>query len=173
MPIDPDGFLRLYGLHYRQLYRYAVMLVTRAADADDVMQEASVVLWRKFSEYDPARPFLPWARRVVFFEIQKLRQREHRAPARLSDAVLAQLAAEDPASDEMLTAQERALSDCVAKLRPQDRELLERRYGSDESVRDFAAASGVPEGTLYVMLNRIRQRLIDCTARALAREELT
>jgi RNA polymerase sigma-70 factor (ECF subfamily) len=167
---DPTDFVRLYGQHYRELYRHAIMLVVRAADADDVMQEASIVLWRKFAEYDPARPFLPWAKRVIYFEAQKLRERLRRIPGQLSETVLAQLAAVDPSDDEMLATQERALSDCVEKLRPQDRELLEQRYAGTQSVREFAAASGMSEGALYVMLSRIRQRLIDCTSRALAKE---
>ena len=43
-----DEFLRLYSSHHRLLYRYVLTLLGRPSDADDVMQNASVILWKKF-----------------------------------------------------------------------------------------------------------------------------
>jgi len=63
---EQADFLRIYSRHHRDLYRYALMLVVRQSDADDVLQEASVALWKKFGDYDTSLPFLPWAKRVVY-----------------------------------------------------------------------------------------------------------
>jgi len=38
-------------------------MVRNAADADDVLQETNLVLWRKTADFDPAREFMPWAMR--------------------------------------------------------------------------------------------------------------
>ncbi len=167
---DHAEFLRCYNRHYRDLYRYALMLVPRQADADDVLQEASVALWKKFGQYNPKLPFLPWAKRFVFLEVLNFRRRQKNVPVLLSDSVIEQLAAENTAHEEVLAAQSEALERCVAKLRPKDREVLEVRYDSETSLVDFANSAGRSVGSLYVILNRIRKQLLQCVGRALRAE---
>lgn len=148
------------------------MLVVRQVDADDVMQEASVALWNKFSVYDPQLPFLPWAKRIVFLEVLNLRRRQKAAPLALSDSVIEQLAAEDSRHDEVLGAQREVLDQCVEKLGSQDRQLLDARYGGDTSLVAFAESVGRSVGSMYVILSRIRKQLLECANRALRAEGL-
>lgn len=169
---DHSEFLRIYTRHHRDLYRYALMLVVRQVDADDVMQEASVALWKKFGEYDTQRPFLPWARRIVFLEVLNLRRRETTSPLALADSVIEQLAAEDVRHDEVLAVQREVLDQCVEKLRPQDRQLLDARYGGETSLVAFAESVGRSVSSMYVTLSRIRKQLLECADRALRSEGL-
>src|SRR5262249_11570774 len=46
-------FLRLFLQNKRRLYAYVLTLLPNRADADDVLQEASLVLWDKFDEHNP------------------------------------------------------------------------------------------------------------------------
>ena len=66
---EPDHaqFIQLLVRHEHDLLRFVLPLVGNLADARDVMQEAAVNLWKKFDEYDPSQPFLPWARRFAYF----------------------------------------------------------------------------------------------------------
>ena len=61
---DPESIARfvqlLTGLQSR-LYAYLCTLLVRSDDARDVLQETNVVLWKKAADYDPTRPFEPWA----------------------------------------------------------------------------------------------------------------
>jgi RNA polymerase sigma-70 factor (ECF subfamily) len=148
------------------------MLVVRQVDADDVMQEASVALWTKFGEYDSQLPFLPWAKRIVFLEVLNLRRRQKTSPLALSDSVIEQLAAEDSRHDEVLAAQREVLNKCVEKLGPQDRRLLDARYGGETSLVAFAESVGRSVHSMYVILSRIRKQLLECVNRALRAEGL-
>ena len=76
MPSDPtrhfqdpaeaqQQFLSLFLRSERELFRYVVALVPNVADAEDIVQQTALVLWEKFSAYDPGQPFTPWACRFA------------------------------------------------------------------------------------------------------------
>ena len=60
-----DAFLELYAAAQRRVYAYIRTQVLSSADADDVMQDATTVLWRKFDQYQPGTDFVRWACRVA------------------------------------------------------------------------------------------------------------
>ncbi len=165
-------FLRIYTSHHRTLYRYALMLVVRQADADDILQEASVALWNKFGDYDPDRPFLPWAKRVVFLEVLKFRKRQRSSPVLLTSTVIDQLSADDSTHEEVLELQREALGNCLKKLARKDRILLDARYGDNVNLGEFAESIGRSVASVYVTLSRIRKKLLQCVDRTLRAEGL-
>src|SRR5205814_5257295 len=52
-----------------RLYGYIHSLVRDLNDADDLFQQTSLILWKKFDEYDPRRSFFSWACGVARFEV--------------------------------------------------------------------------------------------------------
>ena len=54
-------FMMQFARHEHDLFRYVLTLLPNWNDAQDVMQETAAALWQKFDQYDPGRPFLPWA----------------------------------------------------------------------------------------------------------------
>jgi len=56
-------FLRLLNDAYPKLYGIAVSMVGSLNDADDVMQEASLILGEKFDTFEPGIRRGPWAKR--------------------------------------------------------------------------------------------------------------
>lgn len=170
---EHTDFLRIYTSHHRDLYRYALMLVVRQADADDVLQEASVALWRKFDDYDPNRPFLPWAKRVVFLEVLNFRKRQRSSPVFLTDTVIDQLAVDDSVHEGVLDVQRDALGRCLKKLSPKDQKLLDARYDDNVKLAEFAESIGRSIASVYVTLSRIRKTLLQCVDRTLRTEGLS
>ena len=58
--LDDDreiAFAELFRDCYRQLFVYVHALVRNYTDAEDVVQQASLVLWRKFDEYRARHEF--------------------------------------------------------------------------------------------------------------------
>ena len=49
--------------------QYVASLVRDQWAVRDIVQNTSLALLRKFKDYDPSRPFLPWALGVAKFEI--------------------------------------------------------------------------------------------------------
>src|SRR5438309_9371359 len=67
--------VRLLIRHQEDLFRYIFSLLPHQEDARDALQETSVALYRKFADYDPAKPFLAWAYGFAYLEALKARER--------------------------------------------------------------------------------------------------
>lgn len=165
-----ETFVRLLTQHERELRRYAVMLLADAVAVDDVLQESSVALWRKFDEFDSTQPFVPWACRFVYYEVLKHRKQQQTRRRFFSEATLEALADECVPSHDVFEAQRRALSDCLAQLPISDRELIGLRYATSASIATLARDTGQPAKALYRALERIRRVLSECVQRKLALE---
>src|SRR4029077_21072005 len=63
---DPQAqFLRLFLPAERELFRYVAALVPNVGDAEEIVQQTAVELWKKFDQYDARQPFTPWACRFA------------------------------------------------------------------------------------------------------------
>ena len=162
-----EVFATRYSRHHVDLLRYVLTLVPDRAQAEDIVQDTARVLWQKAADYDPAQPFLPWARKFAWFEVLKFRRREGLKRRLFSDALVERLAEERVMADELLEARRRALGDCLGKLDNSSRQLLSDRYESRGSVTNMAAQRGATPNALYLALHRIRLRLLHCIERSL------
>lgn len=160
-------FVRLFTSHEARLRGFAISLIPHWADAEEVMQQASMAMWTKFDEFQSGTNFFAWASRIVYLEAMRLRQNQARGRVRFSDAFCRAVAkvANDVSDD--LPDREQALSDCLGKLKPDERELVRRRYEDGGSVESLAATLGRTEDAIYAALRRIRRQLFDCITRTL------
>jgi RNA polymerase sigma-70 factor, ECF subfamily len=83
-----EAFVLLLTQHQEVLFRYIFSLVPVEADARDILQETSLALYRKADQFDPARPFLPWAYRFAYLQVQKHREKAARSPLLFSEDVI-------------------------------------------------------------------------------------
>jgi RNA polymerase sigma-70 factor (ECF subfamily) len=74
-----DMFCELLTLHQGQLHGYILALLGNRADADDLFQATSLVLWRKFDTFQPGTSFFAWARRTAEFEVLNFVKRQDRS----------------------------------------------------------------------------------------------
>jgi len=165
-----EAFVCLFALNQRRVYSYILTLLPNRADADDVLQETSMVLWRKFEEFDQSSNFTAWACRIAYFEVLRFRRRKKPQELAFSSSVVELLATETASRSDELETRYQALSNCVKKLRPGDQELVALRYREQATIRYIAAEIGRPIEGLYKTYQRIRRSLVDCVDRALARE---
>lgn len=156
-----------YARHQHTIHVYVRTLVPHKSDADDVMQEASVALWRKWPAFDRSADFRRWAFGVAYIEV--LRHRRKAAKDRLwfSEATIEALAESLNSTGELQEARLDALPGCLEKLGDDDRKMIEIRYREGGAVRDIAGQVAVPESTVYKRLIRIRASLRDCVNRTL------
>ena len=64
-----SDFMRLYMTHESKIRGYVLCMVNNWADADDILQEAAIVMMKKYKGFDSKRGFLHWALRVAHFEV--------------------------------------------------------------------------------------------------------
>lgn len=155
--------MTLYSSHQRQLYLYSRALLPASVDADDVFQEANLVLWRKFDQYESGTNFFAWACKIIRFMVLKHREKMTRAAAVLDPDVLDRLAevaiVQVAHLDEF---HQQALVDCMAKLSAADRELMRHRYMVGMTVQAIATAMHRSPNAVSHSMGRIRRLLLKC-----------
>lgn len=169
-PDNHERFLRLFTRHEERIRRYIIVLVPHPADVDDIFQETTVALWKKFDQYDEEQSFVNWACRFAHFQILNHRKREavRQKHVRFSDAAFEAISAE-PAPNEAEVARWRSsLAQCVESLPAKQRELIELRYASDMSISEVARQTSQAVKSLYKSLARVRLRLAECVRKRLA-----
>jgi RNA polymerase sigma-70 factor, ECF subfamily len=167
-----EQFMALYSSHQRRLYLYAVALLPTSADAEEVFQEANLVLWRKFHQYQLGTNFFAWACKIIRYEVLKFRRKTLQAVPILDPDVLDRLAEMAVAQIEHLDESHlRAFNDCIAKLNASDRELIDHRYTVGMTVHAIAAAAHRSPNGVSQSLARIRRLLLDCISKTIRDSE--
>jgi RNA polymerase sigma-70 factor (ECF subfamily) len=174
-PTDPNSDRQRLAEVVRQitacqsaLYAYVCVLLGTSAGAADVLQETNVVLWEKADEYDPARPFLPWACRFAHFQVLAHRKRLSRDKLVFDDELLAAVSDALLRRDEAADRELEALDGCIGKLPPRQRDVLDARYREGEPVESIARRTGSSPNALAAELYRVRKLLMDCIRRTLS-----
>ena len=169
--MDPTAdFVRLWTRHQAEVERYVFMMVPRAADAAEILQDVSVRLWEKWEEYDTSRPFVPWAIKFAWLEVLKWRQRQAREKLVFSDSLLEQLSALHDEEAPLMEARHRALDGCLTRLTEQQQKWIRLRYGRHGAVKEEAERTGVSMHKLYYALEKIRAQLLDCIGQTMKQE---
>lgn len=168
---ETEGRKRLMALmtrHQRQIFSYIYTLVPRRHDAEDLLQETSVVICEKFADFRPRSDFVAWACQIAWWRVRYSRQKFARAKVvfdqDLLDAVAQTASALAPELDE----RHEALARCLGKLHARDRELVLTRYEPGHGVPEAARRSGRSLDAAYKALNRIRKALFNCVTHQLA-----
>ncbi|MEW4564479.1 sigma-70 family RNA polymerase sigma factor [Bremerella sp. JC770] len=151
-----------------KLMLYLVALVSNVADAEDLCQRISLVMWQKFAEYDRSRSFLSWACGIARFEAFNFRR------ARVADRMLLQndlpelLATTLENFDQDPTEQRlAALRNCLRALPEQEQSFVRQIYWEGRSFDSIAQALGCSVRTFYNRMYLLRRRLSKCVARRL------
>ncbi|PAY19234.1 RNA polymerase factor sigma-70 [Rhodopirellula sp. SM50] len=144
-----------------------IMTMNRHDEAEEIFQQTCIVLWQKFSQYDPSGNFAAWACRIAHYEMLKYRESKRRIKL-LSDETLESLAlAAMPIAAEMGD-RRMALSTCLKKLPSQDHDLIRERYFDGLSVSEIAKRVGRSTHAIYRELSRVHGRLSRCVDRSVS-----
>jgi RNA polymerase sigma-70 factor (ECF subfamily) len=154
-----------------QLYGYIHSLVRDLNDADDLFQQTTLILWKKFGEFDRRRSFFSWACGIARLEVANFLRGRGRQRLYFSDDLNLQLIeAQAEMSNEELEDRRDALARCVEKLRQRDRELLAECYSETGAVNEAADRRRRSPQSVYNSLRRIRRALFECIARTLEQQ---
>ncbi len=172
-PVDKHKlFLRMFLQNERRLYAYILTLLPQRADADDVLQETSLVMWDKFDADAPPTEFLAWGRRVAYNKVLDFYKKSQRARVRLSQVFLDRMSEAAAGATEALEVDDRreALASCLAKLTQRDRDLLTRRFADGATTQSTSEQLGRSVDAVYKALAKLRQVLFNCVQKTIARE---
>jgi RNA polymerase sigma-70 factor (ECF subfamily) len=163
-------FLRLYTKHQHRILAYIFTLVPNRTDAEDLLQDTSVLLWEKFDQFEPGTDFTAWACRVAFLKVSDYRRQFVRARLVLSNELVESIAVRAGELAPHLDQRRKALDECLKRLEERDRRMIMARYEPGGSVDRAAKACGRSLQATYKALYRIRKALFDCVSLRVAEE---
>jgi RNA polymerase sigma-70 factor (ECF subfamily) len=163
---EPDTtpeFITLLTGSQSRLYAYVLSLVGDRQQAQDVMQETNIVLWRKAGQFRAGTNFGAWMLKVAYYQVMEHRRKLNRqALFVVDDDFLAELAQEAVDASETMELQQAALRNCLEKLPDRQRDIVRRKYTEGASIKDVAAQLGLAASAIKQTLFRARGNLIDC-----------
>ena len=139
-------------------------------EAEDVVQDALLVVMEKYESFQEGTPMMAWTRSIVRYKVlQLLNHRKQRAKAidrLLTDAVDAALTDVDSVlyTDEVVI-RRRQLESCLGRIADQARSLLECVYTREMSYQATAESKGLTVETVRKSLYRAKQLLRKCIQR--------
>jgi RNA polymerase sigma-70 factor, ECF subfamily len=163
---DEGALAELYDLFGRAAYALALRIVRDGSQAEDVVQEAFLDLWRGAARFDPSRS-RPASYLLTFVHRRAvdLVRREEARPQRGGDVedIAARAGKDDVPASLVAREQGASVRRALADLPPPQREVLELAYFNGLSQSEIAERLGEPLGTVksrtHVALAHLRELL--------------
>jgi RNA polymerase sigma-70 factor (ECF subfamily) len=167
---DTTAFMALLVQHRHRLYAFIAKQLVNPADAEDVFQKTSIVLWKTMSKFDPDGSFFHWACGIAFNEVRNFLTVQRRSRLQF-DLELVELLAQEAVEEESLSESRLdALRRCLAQLSDRQQSILRKCYAGTESITAVAEHLGRERTALYKQLARLREKLLACIRLRLAQE---
>jgi RNA polymerase sigma factor (sigma-70 family) len=158
-----DSLKRLYEHTSAKLYGICLRLLREEGEAQDVLQDVYLVVWRKAGMFDEARASpITWLATIARNRaIDRLRSR--RPPAETIKSA-PEVADESPSSLDVLEQAEDALRlrDCLDQLEDRARRMIRSAFFEGATYPELAEREGVPLPTMKSWIRRGLQRLRGC-----------
>jgi RNA polymerase sigma-70 factor, ECF subfamily len=140
---DPGRFAPLYERHFDRVYAFVVRRVSDRVEAEDLTAEVFQQALAGIGGFEwRGVPFAAWLYRIAANAVAD----HHRRRSRDARAALVDPPGEIPAYDE--DEHRGRLFRLVRSLPPDQRRVVEMRFGEERSLKEIAAALGKSEGAV-------------------------
>lgn len=162
---DPEAFARLYERHFAAVYAYVRYRVDDRASADDITAVVFTAALTGIRTYQPGRgTFRAWLVAIARNRIRDHHRRRARWKWRPLDWISDRPASTpDPSALLELDQRRTAVLAAVAILTDRERDIMGLKFGAGLANTEIAAATGLSESyvgvIIYRALGRLRKRL--------------
>ena len=160
-PIKRDEGFRLFLQAYQErLYWLVRRMVIEHEDANDVVQDILIKVYRNIERYEGRSGLYTWVYRIATNEtISFLRKRNKGRKVDISDETLnlSDRLEADPYFDG--PASERILHEAIEKLPPKQRMVFHLRYFEEMSYKEISAALKTSEGALKASFHHASRKI--------------
>jgi len=166
MATGASDLTRKFLEHRDGLLGFILALTRDREAAEEIFQETGLVIVQEAGRGTQVEQFLPWAHEVARRRVAEyFRKNSRRSSMEQSVEVdeVVSLAFEENAADPVVLQQGRKhLEDCLDGLSKDQKTLLDRRYRDRAPLRDIARDADTTEGSVKVLLWRVRRQLARC-----------
>jgi RNA polymerase sigma-70 factor (ECF subfamily) len=179
---DEHALGEVFDRHAGRVYGLCLRVLREPADAEEVMQEIFLELWRRPERFDARRGSLRayLSQLARSRAIDRLRQHRRRSEVmRMADAVLEHVtvsaAPRTPDGAALFAEQRRDVRDALMALSEPQRSALVLSYFDGLTYREIAERSGEPVGTIKTRVRRallrLREQLVQWSEMTVAGED--
>ena len=160
-PTHTEQVQQLFVRHTGLLHGFIASLCGDLALAEDILQDAFLVVSSRAEDFTIGTDFLAWARVIARFKtLEHLRARRH-GRATLSIEAQGALLAVAPDGDAWQLQRE-ALHRCLERLSPAQRQLAALAYGEGLTPAQIAERRAQAAAVVHTLLSRMRKTLRAC-----------
>jgi RNA polymerase sigma-70 factor, ECF subfamily len=160
---DEAALQDLYRREQRSVYGFALQLLRCEEDAEDVVVETFLEVWRHAHRFAGQSKATTWILGIARHKaLDRLRVRQHvLLPEEEWRVVEETVAADNEPLFESLTRQRdaEALRRCLSRLPAEQRECIQLVFFNEMGLADVAAVQGVPENTVKTRLFHARRKM--------------
>ncbi|MBA4387399.1 MAG: hypothetical protein C0404_05420 [Verrucomicrobia bacterium] len=155
--------------YQRMVYQYALSLAGNHFLAEDITQDTFVIAWRRLQSEQDVENMGAWLRAIAKRKVWEEFRRLNRHPLCLAEDVAIRIedilvAAEAGYDNDRMS---HALAGCFDKLNESMRRIFSMRYEQRLSAIDIGQTVGRSQGSVNMILSRLRIRLRECMAHEL------
>ena len=153
-----EDFDREAWPHFREIYRAALRLTRRPAEAEDLAQEVFLQAWKSFARFERGTNCRAWLYRILWNVNQQRVRKKVPIPLGLEgEARIAEtLAAEEPTPTEI---RDEEVASALEALSSEHRQILLLSDVEEFTYKEIATILRVPIGTVMSRLSRARSAL--------------
>jgi RNA polymerase sigma-70 factor, ECF subfamily len=160
---EEDAFARVYDQCAAAILGTALRVLRDPAQAEEVMQEVLLELWRTASRFDPAAGSASaWVMTLAHRRAVDRVRSEQRAAERELRAATASVAYDEVADAVEARLEHERVRRCLQALTPLQRESVTLSYYRGYSYPEVAKLLGIPVGTVKTRMRDGLIRLRDC-----------
>ena len=152
-----------------RIYGFIYSLVHNHHASEDLFQEVSTILWKKFDHFEEGTDFAVWAMSVARFCILNWRRKQSRVALPLEDEALMKLVDEAVLVSCEYDDLRMHLRDCYKKIPDKIMSILPARYHREDKVPVIAKRHKKSVRSIYLLLERGHSLLLDCVEQKMGR----
>ncbi len=165
---DNERFLALLVSHQKRIYAYILSLVPRTTDAEEIMQQTTIAMWKKFASFEQNTNFLAWGIQVAKYHVLKFRARQAKNHRIFEPEVLEKISESQQNRPSKQDDRLLALDVCLKKLDSSHHHMLQMRYDEGLKINEIAEKVGRSVYTLYKTFAKIHTLLQLCIHRTMS-----
>jgi RNA polymerase sigma-70 factor, ECF subfamily len=153
----------LYARHHARVYRFILRLIGSEAAAEDLTSDVFLSVWRRAHRFEARSSVTTWLLAIARYKaLAELRRR----PPASADAVTMEASdpADDPEASFEIKHRGEMLRNCLSRLSPRHREIIDLVYYHEKSVQEAADILGVPGNTVKTRMFHARKKLSELLA---------
>jgi RNA polymerase sigma-70 factor (ECF subfamily) len=149
----------LFMRHHVRIYRFIVRLVRDRQQAEDLVSDVFLDIWRQAAKFEARSAVSTWLLAIARFKTLSSLRRRHEEELDEATAAAIPDTGDSPETAIQKKEQTGLLRDCLTRLSPEHREIIDLVYYQAMAIAPVAAVLGIPENTVKTRMFHARKRL--------------